>query len=197
VIHRSCTTIRGCAGLALFAALAACDAASDPSASDATRSVARAPRSERPSESSNRTDSRSADPAEVDPTRADSSSAEGFPLPSDAREGRSADATYLIRWAPVGGAISELEPFAIAVEVRRADGAALAADAGLFADAEMPHHGHGMNLVPTVTRASDDGASARFIASGLLLHMPGKWVFAIDVEESGILERTQWHVEIE
>jgi hypothetical protein len=192
VIHRSFNTIRGFAGLALFAALAACDAASDPSASDAPRSVASAPRSEQPSESSSRTDLRSADPAE-----ADSSKAEGFPLPPDAREGRSADATYLIRWAPVGGAIPELEPFAIAVEVRRADGTVLAADARLLADAEMPHHGHGMNLVPTVTRASDDGASARFIASGLLLHMPGKWVFAIDVEESGILERTQWHVEIE
>lgn len=129
---------------------------------------------------------------------------EGFPLPPDAREGRSADATYLVRWAPVGGAIPELDPFAVAIEVRRADGRRLAPGARVFVDAEMPHHGHGMNLVPEVVAvgggvASADGgvAADRFLASGLLLHMPGRWVFAIDVEEAGLLERTQWNVEIE
>lgn len=130
------------------------------------------------------------------------SNAGGFPLPVDAREGRSADGTYVVRWAPVGGAIPELDPFAVAIEVRRTDGARLAPDARVFVDAEMPHHGHGMNLVPEVVPApsgdpvADEGA-ARFLASGLLLHMTGKWVFAIDVEEAGLLERTQWHVEIE
>jgi hypothetical protein len=187
MIHRPFAAMRSLAGLALIASLAACDAASDPSAPDASASDATATPSGRPPEASSRAQSQMSDSAE----------AEGFPLPSSAREGRSADGTYLVRWAPVGGAIPELEPFAIAVEVRRADGAALAAEARLLADAEMPHHGHGMNLVPTVTRATDEGSVARFIASGLLLHMPGKWVFAIDVEESDILERTQWHVEIE
>ncbi len=127
--------------------------------------------------------------------------AEGFPLPSDAREGRSADATYIVRWAPVGGSIPELEPFAVAIEVRRADGDPLDAGARVSVDAEMPHHGHGMNLVPEVSRIGGAGqggdGATRFLASGILLHMPGKWVFAIDVEEAGILERTQWHVEIE
>ncbi len=38
-------------------------------------------------------------------------------------------------------------------------------------DATMPQHGHGMNYRPTVESLGD----GRFRASGLLLHMPGRW----------------------
>lgn len=41
----------------------------------------------------------------------------------------------------------------------------------LNVDAEMPAHRHGMNYRPSVTR-SEDG---RFIAEGMLFHMPGDW----------------------
>lgn len=139
-------------------------------------------------------------PPTVPPIGADDSanaSAEGFPLGAEAREGRSADGVYRVRWAPVGGAIPELEPFAIALEVRRTDGAALSPGAVVRVDAEMPHHGHGMNLVPEVRRAGTADGAARFVANGLLLHMSGRWVLAVDVEEDGMLERTQWHVDIE
>lgn len=38
-------------------------------------------------------------------------------------------------------------------------------------DATMPQHGHGMNYRPTVEALG----GGRFRASGLLLHMPGRW----------------------
>jgi hypothetical protein len=114
-------------------------------------------------------------------------------LSASARRGTSADGTYVVRWEVVVGKIPDAEPFSIAFAVTRADGAPLAADAEVFVDAEMPQHGHGMNFVPTVERKGGD----TFIAQGLLFHMPGRWVLAIDVGEDGVRERTQWEVDVE
>lgn len=114
-------------------------------------------------------------------------------LPASARSGESADGTYAVRWEVVGGAIPDAEPFEVAFSVRRADGRPVAADAEVFVDAEMPHHGHGMSFVPSVERHADD----TFVAKGLLFHMPGRWVLAIDVGEDGVRERTQWYVDVE
>ncbi len=118
------------------------------------------------------------------------------------REATSADGTYIVRWEPVGGAIPDAEPFSIRMNVRRCDGASLAEDARVAVDAEMPHHGHGMNLVPSVQRAEGSSATARatateFLGEGLLFHMSGRWVLAIDVSEHGVSERTQWYVDVE
>jgi len=110
------------------------------------------------------------------------------------RWARSADGTYIVFWEPIDGAIPEAEPFAVAIGVARVDGRALAENTAVGFDAEMPHHGHGMNLVPVIERGARDGA---FVASGVLLHMPGRWVIAVDVTEDGILERTQWDAEVE
>ena len=44
-------------------------------------------------------------------------------------------------------------------------------------DATMPEHGHGMNYRPAVERLGAD----RFRATGLLLHMPGRWQLAFAV----------------
>lgn len=113
---------------------------------------------------------------------------------SSVRSGRSADGTYEVHWEPVGGIIPDADPFAIAVAVRRIDGQPLSTDAVVRVDAEMPHHGHGMNLVPVVKRQV--GAS-RFLAEGMLFHMTGRWVLSVDVEEAGVSERAQWFVDIE
>ena len=111
-----------------------------------------------------------------------------------ARWARSADGTYIVFWEPVDGAIPDAEPFAVAIGVARVDGRALAESVVVGFDAEMPHHGHGMNLVPVIERGERAGA---FVASGVLLHMPGRWVIAVDVSEDGVLERAQWDAEIE
>lgn len=121
-------------------------------------------------------------------------SSAGAWLTSGARTALSADGTYRVAWEPIGGVIPDAEPFAIAIEIERVDGAPLAPDTVVLADAEMPHHGHGMNLVPEVKRAPRAGA---FIAEGMLLHMSGEWVVAIDVGEGGVSERAQWILHVD
>ena len=113
---------------------------------------------------------------------------------SAAREATSADGTYRVQWEAIGGMIPDAEPFGIAVAVTRVDGKVLSDDVTIAIDAEMPHHGHGMNLVPTVKRR---GNEAFFIGEGLLFHMSGRWVLAVDVSEDGVAERTEWYVDVE
>jgi hypothetical protein len=73
------------------------------------------------------------------------------------------------------------------VEVREGcGGGALAAGVGLEVDAWMPEHGHGMNTLAHVAPQRDG-----FLASGLLLHMPGRWELYLDVVRDGVLERAQ------
>lgn len=112
-------------------------------------------------------------------------------------EAKSADGTYIARWEPEGGALPDAEPFNMRFALRRADGAPIAATATFAVDAEMPHHGHGMNLVPTVTRAGSANGDELIVASGMLLHMPGRWVLSLDVGEGGIVERTQWFIDVQ
>ena len=41
------------------------------------------------------------------------------------------------------------------------------------------------------------GKEAFFIGEGLLFHMSGRWVLAVDVSEDGVAERTEWYVDVE
>jgi hypothetical protein len=59
--------------------------------------------------------------------------------------------------------------------------------------AEMPAHGHGMNLVPAVAPLSD----GRFEVDGMLLHMPGHWVLEIEVSRAGERQRATFDVVLE
>jgi hypothetical protein len=52
-------------------------------------------------------------------------------------------------------------------------------------DADMPEHRHGMNYRAKVSAAGD----GRYLAEGLLFHMPGRWQLLIDVEGGGRAER--------
>ena len=60
-------------------------------------------------------------------------------------------------------------------------------------DADMPAHRHGMNYRPTV-RALGDG---RFVADGLLFHMPGRWrlLFAVGDARQPLRLATEFTVE--
>jgi hypothetical protein len=55
----------------------------------------------------------------------------------------------------------------------------------LRVDARMPEHNHGMNYRPTVA-AKGPG---RYVAEGLLFHMPGRWELVFDVVHGGRTER--------
>ncbi len=82
------------------------------------------------------------------------------------------------------------EPFDMVVRV--VDGPPMA-EIRLSFDAAMPHHGHGMNVVPVTTKQADGS----FLVEGILLHMGGRWELYFDVDEGGITERVQHVVMIE
>ena len=56
---------------------------------------------------------------------------------------------------------------------------------GLQVDAHMPEHRHGMNYRARVSAVGD----GRFLAEGLLFHMPGRWRLVFDVQRGGRTER--------
>jgi hypothetical protein len=62
--------------------------------------------------------------------------------------------------------------------------------ATVAADASMPTHGHGMNVVPTTT-ANGDGT---FSAEGFLFHMEGPWEIAVTVTGPAGAERAAFEV---
>ena len=106
------------------------------------------------------------------------------------RSGTTADETWKVKWRSLVDPIPNGEPFAVEVVVE-GDPEKLK-DVIIVVDAEMPHHGHGMNFVPEL-----DGEPGHWRARGLLFHMPGRWELSVDVIEDGKMERAQWTVEVE
>jgi len=60
-------------------------------------------------------------------------------------------------------------------------------------DADMPEHRHGMNYRPALA-AKGEG---RYVAEGLLFHMPGRWRLSFDVEHGGRRTRLATDVVLE
>ena len=60
-------------------------------------------------------------------------------------------------------------------------------------DADMPEHRHGMNYRSTLA-AKGEG---RWVAEGLLFHMPGRWRLLFDVEHGGRRTRLAADVVVE
>jgi hypothetical protein len=56
---------------------------------------------------------------------------------------------------------------------------------GLRVDAQMPEHRHGMNYRPRVSKTDE----SRYVAEGLLFHMPGRWELVFDVDRGTGSER--------
>ena len=55
----------------------------------------------------------------------------------------------------------------------------------LRVDAQMPEHRHGMNYRARVSTTGE----RRYVAEGLLFHMPGRWQLVFDVERAGPEDR--------
>jgi hypothetical protein len=64
---------------------------------------------------------------------------------------------------------------------------------GIRVDARMPAHRHGMNYRARVSPKGD----GRYVAEGLLFHMPGRWQFLFDVERPGRTERLTHDLTVE
>jgi hypothetical protein len=91
------------------------------------------------------------------------------------------------------GAVPRGEPFAMQVTAFGPDGNALQ-DHTLGVDCTMPHHGHGMNVRPTVTLASP----GCWTVDPMLLHMPGRWELCFDLAgPDHRIRRTQTTLEVE
>lgn len=113
------------------------------------------------------------------------------------KTGETADGSWQVAWRPVDGEVPTLEPFAVEVEIRGGEKTP-SDDLAVLVDATMPHHGHGMNVEPKVTaRASSEDGVARFLAEGMLLHMPGRWEFTVDVIRDDDVERAQWTITLD
>ncbi len=76
---------------------------------------------------------------------------------------------------------------------KTSDGWQRVTDAQVKVDAAMPHHGHGMNIVPKITQL-DDGSIG---VEGMLFHMPGRWELYFDITRNGVTERAQTEVFLE
>ena len=62
---------------------------------------------------------------------------------------------------------------------------------GLTVDADMPAHGHGMNVAPALSL--EDGW---LVADPLLFHMPGAWEIYVDRTTGAVTERAQVGFEV-
>lgn len=122
------------------------------------------------------------------PSRGPGSTAEdagpGSPEAADWVAGATSKGTYRVRWKAAGGPLPLNEYFALEVELARAADDAALEGAEVNVRADMPAHGHGMNVVPTVREVGD----GRYRAEGMLLHMRGHWKLGIDVIVDGTAE---------
>jgi hypothetical protein len=105
-----------------------------------------------------------------------------------AARGRLAAGDVVVVFRTVPAAIEIGRHFAVEAIV-----CAEPAPRGLRVDAQMPEHRHGMNYRPTVTTAGD----GRYLAEGLLFHMPGRWQLRFDVERDGRTERLATDIVLE
>jgi hypothetical protein len=111
-----------------------------------------------------------------------------LPQPSESMWQRKAvtdDGAFTVWWRVAGerDVLPDSDPFDLEVRVDDVNGAPT--DVRLELDAEMPHHGHGMNVRPVVERVGP----GRFIVKGVLLHMSGRWELAFDL---GDPDGVQW-----
>ena len=104
------------------------------------------------------------------------------PAPADLT-GRAVSATQTVVFRAVPAPIAVGRHFSLdAIACPRRDERPVTS---LRVDAVMPEHWHGMNYRASVSPRGD----GRFLAEGLLFHMPGRWQLVFDVETSGGTER--------
>ncbi|MGD9689632.1 MAG: hypothetical protein AB7K52_06500 [Phycisphaerales bacterium] len=96
----------------------------------------------------------------------------------ESRTSATAGGTYYVTCAPIPDPIPANEMFDLDVRVFADRGMTRPADdIAIIADADMPAHRHGMNLVPRSRRIG----AGHFRVSGMLFHMPGRWEIVIEV----------------
>lgn len=104
--------------------------------------------------------------------------------------------------SPSGDYMVDIEPFAQPVPSNEIYGLELMIhtsegispqDLEVRVDAAMPHHGHGMSVVPRASRI--DGEAGAFRITGMMFHMPGSWELYVDISDGPYTERVTFHVQ--
>ena len=108
-------------------------------------------------------------------------------LPPGGQNIASRDGTLALSYRPDPAPLAIDRPFSLLVHV-----CSKAPVESLTVDAHMPEHRHGMNYKPGIAPV---GVGA-WRASGLLLHMPGKWEFLFGVRVNGKTERLAHAVQV-
>lgn len=127
-------------------------------------------------------------------TSADNSISTRTGIPADARIARARSGDFLIAYIAEPRIIPSNELFALDIWMIHEDGTPVNPEHyELIVDADMPQHGHGMIVQPSIQRL-DNG---HYRVTDMLFHMPGYWELYFDVRHDGITERTQFPVDIE
>ena len=92
-----------------------------------------------------------------------------------AARGRAENAGLVAVFATVPPVIEIGRHFAVDVRVCAEEGPPSVL---IRVDADMPEHRHAMNYRPTLA----EKGQGRYVAEGLLFHMPGRWRVTFDVE---------------
>ena len=98
--------------------------------------------------------------------------------------------TYRIAWRPLGSEVPKNEYFELEVEVTKQG--ELFRDGRLVVDAQMPDHGHGMNVSPRAFMKKD----GRWRVKGMVLHMGGRWVLELGVLTVGAAEKAYFEIQL-
>lgn len=109
------------------------------------------------------------------------------PLRSD-----SASGDYLVEIEQFTQPVPSNEIFSLRLRITAAEGIPLQ-DVGVRVDAAMPHHGHGMTVVPR--SSPHNGETGLFEISGMMFHMPGAWELYVDISDGPYTERVTFDVQ--
>jgi len=104
----------------------------------------------------------------------------------------SADGRYRVEYRLLPEKVPLRDPFSMEVKVTDTL-TSQPSEARLQVDAGMPHHHHGMNVLPRVTGTGP----GQWKVENMMFHMPGYWEIMFDLTEGGRLERAQTEVELE
>jgi hypothetical protein len=90
---------------------------------------------------------------------------------------------YVLAYRTQPAKLAVAQHFLVEMAVCPKDGQA--APEGVRVDGFMPEHNHGMNYTAVVK----PGAGGRYLAEGMMFHMPGKWDFIFEVRGGGKTDR--------
>lgn len=104
-------------------------------------------------------------------------------LPLDGAATKIESSRYVLSYRTTPAKLAVSQHFSVELVVCAKDGQP--APESVRLDGFMPEHNHGMNYRAVVKPAG----SGRYLADGMMFHMPGKWDFIFEVRAGGKTDR--------